>query len=60
MTWFQLWAKLGKQPIKKTQRESVMLKDGDDFYSLKLVYSDDGSHWWLKKEREKENESMGG
>ena len=47
MTWFQLWEKIGKQPLHITQHKDVTIMiDGMD-YKCKIVYTDNGNSWHL-------------
>jgi len=47
-TWFQLFKRLGRQPLKFTQNRKIVYKDGDKVIFLKLVFSKDGNDWWLE------------
>lgn len=48
MTWFQLFNKIGKQPLYKTQHENVtvLCQDGKE-YNVKLKFDNHGSDFHL-------------
>lgn len=50
MTWFQLWKRIGKQPLKATRNKDVTVKINKEEYKCKLVYTDNGSDWHLELE----------
>ena len=47
MTWFQLWEKIGEQPLRITKYKDVTIKIDDMEYKCKIVYTDDGNDWCL-------------
>lgn len=50
-TWFQLFKRLGCQPLKFIQNRKIVYKDGDKVIFLKLVFSKDGNDWWLEEDK---------
>ena len=54
MTWFQLWNKIGKQPLSITQHKDVTVKIDDIEYKCKLVYTDSGNNWHLEIDNKEE------
>lgn len=48
MTWFQLWKRIGKQPLRLTKYKDVTLKLQDEEYKCKIVYTDNGNDWHLE------------
>ena len=50
MTWFQLWHRIGKQPLSVTRHKNVTVKIDDTEYKCKLVYTDNGNNWHLEVE----------
>jgi hypothetical protein len=48
MTWFQLWKKIGKQPLRLTQHNPVTIKIQDKEYQCKIVYTENGKNWHLE------------
>jgi hypothetical protein len=51
MTWFQLWKRIGKQPLRSTQHKDVTIKLPDGEYKCVIVYTDNGSDWHLELSR---------
>ena len=51
MTWFQLWKKIGKQPLRLTQHNPVIIKIQDKEYRCKIVYTENGNNWHLEIEK---------
>ena len=49
MTWFQLWKKIGVQPMSITRHKEVTIKLPDGEYACKLVYPN-GTSWHLEIE----------
>lgn len=47
MTWFQLWEKIGRQPLYITQHKDVRIKIDNIKYKCKIVYDDNGNDWYL-------------
>lgn len=56
-TWFQLYEKLGKQPLFKTRDKRIILKKNNKVIPLHLKYNENGNEWWL--EEENNNEDLG-
>ena len=50
MTWFQLWRRIGKQPLHSTKYKDVTIKLKDGEYKCKIVYTHNGSDWHLEIE----------
>lgn len=48
MTWFQLFKRIGKQPLSATQHKDVTVKVNDELYTCKLVYTNNGNDWHLE------------
>ena len=48
MTWFQLWKRIGKQPLSITQHKDVTINILDTEYKCKIVYTDNGNNWYLE------------
>lgn len=48
MTWYQLWKRLGKQPLFDTLNKNVEIEDSrGNLHKGKLKYDDNGSHFKL-------------
>jgi len=48
MTWYQLWKRLGKQPLYNTQNKNIEIEDSQGkLHKGKLEYYDNGSHFKL-------------
>lgn len=47
MTWFQLWKKIGKQPLRLTRQKEVTIEIQGVKYKCDLVYVDNGNDWHL-------------
>ena len=54
MTWFQLWERIGRQPLRLTKHKDVTIKLPDGEYKCKVVYTDNGSDWHLEIEQIKQ------
>ena len=50
MTWFELWKRIGKQPLSLTQNKDVVIKLPSGEYKCKLVYTNNGNNWHLEIE----------
>ena len=50
MTWLQLWAKIGKQPLYFTKHRDVTIKIDGEEYKCKVVYTDNGNSLHLEIE----------
>lgn len=50
MTWFQLWKRIGKQPLRSTQHKDVTIKLPDGEHKCAIVYTDNGNDWHLEIE----------
>lgn len=53
MTWYQLFNKIGKQPLYLTRHKDVIVKMPDSEYICKLVYTS-GIDWHLEPIKKKE------
>ena len=51
ITWIRLFNRLGKQPVKATKRP-VTVKHEDKLYEARLVFTDNGSRWYLETTEE--------
>jgi len=51
MTWFQLWKRIGRQPLKITQHKEVLLysKDGTK-HKCKLIFANKENNFHLELE----------
>jgi len=48
MTWYQLWKRLGKQPLCNTLNKNVEIEDSrGNLHKGKLKYDDNGNHFKL-------------
>ena len=47
MTWFQLWKRIGKQPLHLTKNKDVTIKLPDGEHKCMIVYTSSGSDWYL-------------
>ena len=47
MTWLQLWDKIGKQPLRLTRQNEVMVKIRGMEFKCELVYADNGNYFYL-------------
>lgn len=51
MTWYQLWKRLGKQPLYNTQNKNIEIEDSKgNLHKGRLEYYDNGSHFKLVME----------
>ena len=50
MTWFQLWKRIGKQPLRVTQHKDVTIKLPDGEHKCVIVYTNNGNDWHLEIE----------
>lgn len=50
MKWYTLYKKIGKQPIKNTQKSDVIAIVNGEEISLLLKFKDDGSPYLISKE----------
>ena len=48
ITWFQLFHRIGKQPLKKTQHTKVQVLIDGELKECALVFTDNGSHFHLE------------
>lgn len=55
MTWYQLWKRMCKQPLRLVRNKDVTIKLQGEIYKCKLVYTDNGSDWHLEIERTEED-----
>ena len=53
MTWYQLWKRIGKQPLYLTKNKDVTIKLQDGEHKCKIVYTYNGSDWHLEIESKK-------
>ena len=56
MTWFQLWKRIGKQPLRLTQHKDVTIRLEDGEHKCMIVYTDNGCDWHLEIEPIKDYE----
>ena len=50
-TWFQLYKRIGRQPLAYTQNHKIIFKDKNGKETpLKLVFSLNGNSWWLEED----------
>ena len=49
-TWLQLYNRLGRQPIRKTRDQRIILKKNNKVIPLHLVYNENGTDWWLEED----------
>jgi len=48
MTWYQLWKRLGKQPLYNTQNKNIKIEDSNgNLHNGKLEYYNNGSNFKL-------------
>lgn len=48
MTWYQLWKRLGKQPLYRTQHDNIIIVDKQGIeHKCRLEYYDNGSYFKL-------------
>lgn len=47
ISWFALWKRLGKQPLSKTKREYVKCYSMGQMWFCELVYTHNGSDFYL-------------
>lgn len=50
MTWYELFRKIGKQPLHLTRNKDVTIKIDGMEYKCKIVYTDNGNNWHLEVE----------
>lgn len=48
ISWFALWKRLGKQPLHKTRNTKVQVKLKGILHECKLVYTNNGSDFYLE------------
>ena len=48
MTWYQLFKRIGKQPLYLVRNKDVTIKIDDEIYKCKIVYTDSGNDWHLE------------
>lgn len=50
MTWYQLFKRIDKQPFRLVRNKDVTIKIGNEMYKCKIVYTYNGSDWYLELE----------
>lgn len=62
ISWFALWKRLGKQPLSKTRGEYVKCYIGRHMWYCQLVYTHNGSDFYLMPtklaEKEQKNDTL--
>lgn len=48
MTWYQLFKRIGKQPLRLVRNKDVTIKIGNEMHKCKIVYTDNGNDWYLE------------
>ena len=48
MTWYQLWKKIGVQPLRKTQNRKVVVYHNGMIYEAKMKYTNNGNYFFLE------------
>ena len=55
MTWYQLWKRMCKQPLRLVRNKDVTIKIDGEYYKCKIVYTNNGSDWHLEIERDEKD-----
>lgn len=48
ISWFSLWKRIGKQPLRETRGKKVEFHMNGIKYECALIYTDNGSKWHLE------------
>lgn len=48
ITWFKLWQRIGKQPLRDTRGKKVEFFMNGVKYEVALVFTHNGSNWHLE------------
>lgn len=52
MTWLQLWKKIGKQPLKRTQNRKVTIYHNGMIYEAEMRYTNNGNYFYLETSKD--------
>lgn len=52
MTWYKLWRKIGKQPLKKTMKNKVVVYHQGMLYEAMLKYTNNGNYFYIETTNE--------
>lgn len=51
-TWLSLFTRLGKQPVSRTENKPIIIKCNDNYYKGKIVFTHNGSKFYLETTEE--------